>query len=123
MTELAAVLALIRGPASARFVSPVSWRARDTGLSLAQSGILIRCGANKRFITEDELVVREGGTSTNKQIIEFRGEDAISSALISVVEGKVRQFYYVVGKGSRSDAAQSDAYNAAIELGRQAAEL
>lgn len=91
----------------------------DTGLSLAQNGILIRCGANKRFITEDELVVREGGTSTNKQIIEFRGEDAISSALISVVEGKVRQFYYVVGKGSRSDAAQSDAYNAAIELGRQ----
>ncbi|OYW74846.1 MAG: hypothetical protein B7Z37_15915 [Verrucomicrobia bacterium 12-59-8] len=91
----------------------------DTGLSLAQNGVLIRCGANKRFITEEELVVREKGTSTNKQIIEFRGEDAISSALISVVEGRVRRFYYVVGKGSRSDEAQSDAYNAAIDLGKQ----
>jgi gliding motility-associatede transport system auxiliary component len=91
----------------------------DTGLSLAQNGVLIRCGVNKRFITEEELVVRESGTSTNKQIIEFRGEDAISSALISVVEGRVRRFYYVVGKGSRSDEAQSDAYNATIDLGRQ----
>lgn len=91
----------------------------DTGLSLAQNGVLIRCGVNKRFITEEELVVREKGTSTNKQIIEFRGEDAISSALISVVEGRVRKFYYVVGKGSRSDEAQSDAYTAAIDLGRQ----
>ena len=91
----------------------------DTGLSLAQNGVLIRCGVNKRFITEEELVVREKGTSTNKQIIEFRGEDAISSALISVVEGRVRRFYYVVGKGSRSDEALSDAYNATIDLGRQ----
>jgi hypothetical protein len=64
-------------------------------------------------------VVREKGTSTNKQIIEFRGEDAISSALISVVEGRVRRFYYVVGKGSRSGLGQSDSYNAAIDLGRQ----
>lgn len=91
----------------------------DTGLSLAQNGVLIRCGNNKRFITEEELVVRESGTSTNRQIIEFRGEDAISSALISVVEGSVRKFYYVVGKGSRTDAAQSDAYSATTELGRQ----
>jgi len=91
----------------------------DTGLSLAQNGVLIRCGVNRRFITEEELVVREKGTSTNKQIIEFRGEDAISSALISVVEGRVRRFYYVVGKGSRSDEALSDAYNATIDLGKQ----
>lgn len=91
----------------------------ETGLSLAQNGVLIRCGVNKRFITEEELVVRESGTSTNRQIIEFRGEDAITSALVSVVEGSVRRFYYVVGKGSRSDASLSDAYNAALDLGRQ----
>lgn len=91
----------------------------DTGLSLSQNGVLLRCGPNKRFITEEELVVRESGTSTNKQIIEFRGEDAISSALISVVEGRVRKFYYVVGKGSRVADAQGDPYNAAIDLGKQ----
>ncbi len=31
----------------------------------------------------------------------------------------MRRFYYVVGKGSRSDEAQSDAYNATIDLGKQ----
>lgn len=91
----------------------------DTGLSLAQNGVLIRCGSNKRFITEDEMIVREPGTSTNRQIIEFRGEDAITSALFYVVEGSQRRFYYVVGKGSRSDTALSDAYAAAIDLGNQ----
>ncbi|HEY1052407.1 MAG TPA: GldG family protein [Prosthecobacter sp.] len=91
----------------------------DTGLSLAQNGVLLRCDNNKRFITEEELVVRESGTATNRQITEFRGEDAITSAMVSVVEGRIRRFYYVVGKGSRSDAALSDAYNAAIELGKQ----
>ncbi len=91
----------------------------DTGLSLSQNGVLLRCDNNKRFITEEELVVRESGTATNRQITEFRGEDAITSAMVSVVEGRVRRFYYVVGKGSRSDAALSDAYNAAIELGKQ----
>lgn len=91
----------------------------DTGLSLAQNGVLLRSGNNKRFITEDELVIRESGTSTTRPIIEFRGEDAITSALLSVVEGSVRRFYYVVGKGSHSDAALSDAYNATIDLGKQ----
>lgn len=91
----------------------------DTGLSLAQNGVLLRCGINKRFITEEELVIRESGTSTNRQIIEFRGEDAITSAMVSVVEGSVRRFYYIVGKGSRSDTALSDAYNAATDLGKQ----
>lgn len=91
----------------------------DTGLSLAQNGVLLRCDNNTRFITEEELVIRESGTSTNRQIIEFRGEDAITSALLSVVEGNVRRFYYVVGKGSRSDTAPSDAYNSALDLGKQ----
>lgn len=91
----------------------------DTGLSLAQNGVLLRCENNKRFITEEELVIRESGTKTNRQIIEFRGEDAISSALVSVVEGRVRRFYEVVGKGSRSELAANDAHSAVIDLGRQ----
>ncbi len=91
----------------------------DTGISLTQNGVLLRCGVNKRFITEEELVVRESGTSTNRQIIEFRGEDAISSAMISVVEGRVRRFYYVVGKGSRSDVTMNEAHSVALDLGKQ----
>ena len=64
----------------------------ETGLSLSQNGILIRSGVNKRFITEEELAIRETGTSTNKQITEFRGEDAVTSALVGVLEGKTKRF-------------------------------
>ena len=91
----------------------------ETGLSLAQNGILIRSGGNKRFITEEELAIRETGTSTNKQITEFRGEDAVTSALIGVLEGKTKRFYFIVGKGSRADNTVPDAVGAIIELGRQ----
>lgn len=91
----------------------------DTGLSFAQNGVLLRCGTNRRFITEEELVIRESGTATNRQIIEFRGEDAITSALIAVVEGGVRRFLYVVGKGSRSEAQLGDAFTSITNLGRQ----
>ena len=91
----------------------------DTGLSFAQNGVLLRCGTNRRFITEEELVIRESGTATNRQIIEFRGEDAITSALIAVVEGDVRRFLHVVGKGSRSDAQLGDAYSTIANLGKQ----
>jgi len=90
-----------------------------TGLSLTQNGVLILAGANKRFITEDELAVRETGTSTNKQIIEFRGEDAVTSALVSVMEGRVRNFYFIMGKGSRSDSAINDSLAVLQEIGQQ----
>ena len=91
----------------------------ETGLSLSQNGILIRSGVNKRFITEEELAIRETGTSTNKQITEFRGEDAVTSALVGVLEGKTKRFYFIVGKGSRADSSVPDAVGAIMELGRQ----
>ncbi|MBE7497336.1 MAG: GldG family protein [Verrucomicrobiaceae bacterium] len=91
----------------------------ETGLSLAQNGILIRSGVNKRFITEEELVIRETGTGTEKKIAEFRGEDAVTSALMNVLEGKVRKFYFILGKGSRAESSLADAAIAIAELGRQ----
>ncbi len=91
----------------------------ETGLSLTQNGILLVSGPNKRFITEEELIIREAGTRMQKEIIEFRGEDAVTSALVNVVEGKVRRFYFIGGKGSRSDTAVADAFDALTEIGRQ----
>lgn len=91
----------------------------QTGLSLAQNGILITSGQNKRFITEEELVIREAGTETKKDVKEFRGEDAVTSALVSVMEGQVRRFYFIAGKGARSDEAVVDALSAVTEIGRQ----
>lgn len=91
----------------------------ETGLPLDQSGIVIRVGDRTRFIREEEMVIRDTGTETVRAIKEFRGEAAVTSALINLVEGKERKFYLVVGKGSRTEAALTDAMAALGELGRQ----
>ncbi|MCX6855932.1 MAG: Gldg family protein [Verrucomicrobia bacterium] len=91
----------------------------ETGLPLDQSGVVIRVGKRTRFITEEELVIRETGTETQRRIKEFRGEDAITSAIINLVEGEGRKFYIVVGKGARTEASLIDAMVAMGELGRQ----
>lgn len=91
----------------------------ETGLPLDQNGIVIRVGNRTRFIREEEMVILEKGTQTVRAIKEFRGEDAVSSALLNVVDGDKRKFYLIVGKGSRTEAALADAMDALGELGRQ----
>lgn len=91
----------------------------ETSLPLEQNGVVIRAGNRTRFIREEEMVIRDSGTETNRAIKEFRGEDAVTSALINVVEGEKRKFYLVVGKGSRTETALVDAMQALGELGRQ----
>lgn len=90
----------------------------ETGLALDQGGVVIRCGKRVRFITEEELVIREKGTETQRAIKEYRGEDAVTSALINVVDGDERKFYIVVGKGARTEIALLEAMAALGELGR-----
>jgi hypothetical protein len=91
----------------------------ETGLPLDQSGVVVRVGSRTRFITEEELVVRETGTETQRRIKEFRGEDAVTSAIVNVVEGDERKFYIVVGKGARTEGSLVDAMIGIGELGRQ----
>lgn len=90
----------------------------ETGLALDQGGIVIRCGKRVRFIAEEELVIRENGTETQRAIKEYRGEDAVTSALINVVDGDERKFYIVVGKGARTEAVLLESMVALGELGR-----
>lgn len=91
----------------------------ETGLALDQNGIVIRVGSRTRFIREEDMVIRDTGTEASRPIKEFRGEDAVTSALMNLIEGDGRKFYLVVGKGSRTDAALADAMAALGELGRQ----
>jgi len=114
-----------RGRVKVRSIDPVRDIERaeslkaETGLPLDQSGVVIRCDKRTRFITEEELVVREKGTETQRAIKEFRGEDAITSAMINVVDGDARKLYIVVGKGSRTESALVESMVALGELGRQ----
>lgn len=91
----------------------------ETGLALDQNGIVVRVGNRTRFIREEEMVIRDTGTEAARPIKEFRGEDAVTSAIINLVEGGQRKFYLVVGKGTRTEAALTDAMAALGELGRQ----
>ncbi len=114
-----------RGRIKVRSVDPIRDIERaeslkaETGLSLEQGGVLVRVGKKTRFITEEELVVRENSTETQRRIKEFRGEDAVTSAVINVVEGDERKFYIVVGKGARTEGSLVDAMSGIGELGRQ----
>lgn len=114
-----------RGRIKVRSIDPVRDIERaeslkaETGLPLDQSGVVVRVGKRTRFITEEELVVRENSTETQRRIKEFRGEDAVTSALINVVEGDERKFYIVVGKGAHTEGSLIDAMAGIGELGRQ----
>lgn len=91
----------------------------ETGLALDQNGIVIRVGSRTRFIREEELVIRETGNQTVRAIKEFRGEDAVTSAMINLIEGGERKFYLVLGKGARTETALTDVMAALGGLGRQ----
>lgn len=91
----------------------------NTGLTLSESGVLIRSGGQSRYLVEDELVELSKGTETEREVTAFRGEDAITSALIGVVEGDVKVFYLVVGKGARDESAMADVMRVLDEMGRQ----
>lgn len=91
----------------------------NTGMTLSQSGVLIRAGGQSVYLTENELVERSTGTETERKITAFRGEDAITSALIGIVEGEVKVFYLVIGKGARDEKAMQDVMQELDEVGRQ----
>lgn len=114
-----------RGRVKLRLVDPLRDIERaeelkaETGLALDQNGIVLRVGNRTRFIREEEMVIRDTGTETVSAIKAFRGEDAVTSALINLVEGGERKFYIVVGKGARTESALTDAMAAIGELGHQ----
>jgi hypothetical protein len=97
----------------------------QSGLALRGNGVLVsmknsdaRDSAERsRFIPESELAIRgmSGGRETPS--IDFRGEDAITSAIIGLIEGGTRKIYFIVGKGAPGNRA--DSLVALGELGKQ----
>lgn len=91
----------------------------QNGIALHGNGILVRANDRNRFISEDELVIKglEGGRE--RPSLDFRGEEAVTSAIISLVEGGARKFYCIVGKGNTSGRDADPSFAALTELGRQ----
>lgn len=90
----------------------------ETGVALSQSGILIQANKRTRLIPEEELVLRSP-TDPAKPIIAFRGEEAITAALIGLIEGEKRRIYLIVGKGAREETILPDAAKAFGQVSAQ----
>lgn len=91
----------------------------DTGVELSQNGLLIQANKRTRFILEEEIVMKLKQAGSPQAAMIFRGEDAVTSAIIALIEGGVRTFHFVSGKGARGDAATKDALEGLRDLGRQ----
>jgi hypothetical protein len=89
----------------------------QTGIPLRGNGVLVAANEHGRFIPEEQLVIRGLAGGRENPSIDFRGEDAIISAVDGLLEGRTRKVYFVVGKGAPDNHAESLAALAA--LGRQ----
>lgn len=91
----------------------------QNGIVLHGNGILVRANDHNRFIPEEELIINGLEGDRERPSLDFRGEEAMTSAIISLVEGGVRKFYCVVGKGTASGRDATPSFAALTELGRQ----
>jgi len=89
------------------------------GLTLQQNGLLVKANKGMRFIREDELVIQSPGFDSDHPTIDFRGEDALTSAIISLIEGTQKKFYFITGKGARAESSATDVLGVLNELGKQ----
>jgi hypothetical protein len=90
----------------------------ETGLTLTQNGIVVRTNKRQKYILEEELQVRDPAKEGNP-VVGFRGEDAVTSSLIGLLEREQKRLYLVVGKGSRSQEALEGAGQTFADLARQ----
>ncbi len=88
-----------------------------TGIALRGNGVLVAANEHGRFIPEETLVIRGMTGGRENPSVDFRGEDAITSAIQGLLEGGTRKIYAVVGKGAEDNRAKS--LNALAALGQQ----
>lgn len=91
----------------------------ENKITLQTSGILVKANKGLRFLPENDLVVQSPGIDKDHPTLDFRGEDAVTSAVVGLIEGSVRKFYFVSGKGARADIGSDEALQALKDLGRQ----
>jgi hypothetical protein len=91
----------------------------DYGLRLDQSGVLVRTGGRQKFVREDELVVLGPGIDKDHPTIDFRGEDALTTAMVSLIDVAPRKIYVLVGKGSDAQTRLEQQLKALAEIGKQ----
>ena len=82
------------------------------------NGILVRANNKSRFISEEEIVIKGMTGDRVNPSVDFRGEDALTSTIINLIEGKVKKIYFIVGQGEASGKGLGAAYQALTDLGK-----
>ncbi len=90
----------------------------ETGLTLAQNGVLVRANNRQRFLAEEEIVVRDPA-SKDRPVAGFRGEDAVTSAIVGLMEGRQKRLYLVIGKGARTLESLGGSAETLAQIARQ----
>ena len=89
------------------------------GVSLKGNGILVRTNNRSRFISEEEIVIRGLNRDRDNPSVDFRGEDAVTSAIIGLIEETPRRFYFIAGKGATREDAAGKAFDVLETLGKR----
>ncbi len=90
----------------------------ETGLNLAQNGVLIRANNRQRYLNEEEMLIRDA-SEKDRPIAGFRGEDAVTSAIVGLIEGRRKRLYLIVGKGSRTLDSLGDSAETLLQIANQ----
>ena len=70
-----------------------------------QSTVVFRCGEKKKYVEEDKLAEFDfsaSGFGRAPEIKAFKGEEALTSALLAVTEDQVTKVYFTAGHGEPS---------------------
>ncbi|MEM7145721.1 MAG: GldG family protein [Verrucomicrobiota bacterium] len=86
----------------------------------ARNAIIISTGENTRLVTEEEMLLRQ--SEAGGKLIGFRGEEAVTAALIATVEQDKRRLYVASGH-RRLDQAENMKAELSRLLERQNAEI
>lgn len=128
MPDVRALVEEFRGVKKSRIKTDETDPARDIerieqlkvkhGITLKGNGILVRANNRSRFIAEEEIIVKGLNRDRENPSVDFIGEDALISAIIGLIEGEARKFYFIAGKGATKEAGNELAYVALAELGK-----
>jgi len=92
----------LRQPAEAHALSN-----RYGGLSFRDNLVLVALGDRIETIPESALEIRRTDERGRSESLGFTGEDAITAALVRLIEGKPRPVYLITGKGPWPAGPQS----------------
>lgn len=71
-------------------------------ITLQSNGILVQANNRIKFIPEEDIIIRGLSGNRDNPSVDFRGEDAVTSTIIHLLEGETRRLYFVTGKGEAS---------------------